>query len=39
MPRIKMTRSVKIALLFLRVYLLVMLALILVKFLNLLGTD
>ena len=39
MPRIRMTRTAKIALLFLRVYLLVMLALILVKFLNLLGTD
>lgn len=34
MPRIKTTRTVKVALFFLRVYLLVMLALILAKFLQ-----
>ncbi len=32
MPRIQMTRSVKVALFFLRVYLIVLLALILIKF-------
>jgi hypothetical protein len=39
MPRIKMTRTVKIALAFLPVYILVMLSLILIRFLNILGTD
>jgi hypothetical protein len=34
MPRVKTTRTVKVALFFLRVYLLAMLALILVKFLG-----
>jgi hypothetical protein len=34
MPRIKMTRTVKMALFFLRVYLIVLLGLILVKFLK-----
>ncbi len=37
MPRIQMTRTVKIALLVLRVYLLGMLILILVKFLRIFG--
>ena len=37
MPRIQTTRTVKIALLALRVYLIVMLALILVKFLKIFG--
>jgi hypothetical protein len=37
MPRIKMTRTVKVALFFLRVYLIVMLALILTKFLRAFG--
>jgi len=37
MPRIQTTRTVKIALFALRVYLIVMLALILVKFLNIFG--
>ncbi len=37
MPRIKTTRTVRIALLLLRVYLIVMLALILVKFLRVFG--
>jgi len=39
MPRIKMTRTAKIALTFLPIYILVMLSLILVRFLNVLGTD
>ena len=39
MPRIKTTKTVKFALIFLRVYLLVMLALILVKFLRIFGTS
>jgi hypothetical protein len=37
MPRIKTTRTVKVALFLLRVYLILMLALILVKFLRILG--
>jgi len=37
MPRIEMTRSVRVALLVLRIYLIAMLVLILVKFLRILG--
>ena len=37
MPRIQMTRTVKFVLLFLRVYLIGMLALILIKFLRIFG--
>jgi len=38
MPRIQMTRSTQFALLFLRLYLLAMLALILFKFIKILGS-
>lgn len=37
MPRVQMTRTVKVALFILRIYLLAMLALILVKFLRIFG--
>jgi hypothetical protein len=37
MPRIQTTRTVRVALIVLRIYLVVMLALILVKFLKILG--
>ena len=39
MPRIEMTKTVRVALLVLRVYLLVMLGLILVKFMRIFGSP